>query len=159
VSSDMGTELGQLDTDAPKADGSRFVTAPQLMLMTFFCTTGGPFGIESAVAAGGPAYAIIGTLIILLFWALPQALMAAELSLMMNENGGGVIWVAHAFGDFIGYVNAHASLLNSLASQGILIILFVQYVQVAVTVTLFEAWGLRIAFVAFVTLINIWGLT
>lgn len=32
----------------------------QLILFTYFCTAGSPFGIESAVQAAGPMYTIAG---------------------------------------------------------------------------------------------------
>jgi hypothetical protein len=59
----------------------------QFLLIAFFCTCGGPFGIESAVMAAGPMYTAIGCVVVVLCWCLPQALMAAELSMMMNSNG------------------------------------------------------------------------
>lgn len=40
--------ISQVDAPAT-GSGARFLTAPQLMMMTFFCTTGGPFGIERFV--------------------------------------------------------------------------------------------------------------
>ena len=58
----------------------------------------------SAVAAGGPLLTLITIVGISIFWSLPQALMSAELSLMMEVNGGNVVWVQRAFGDFLGWV-------------------------------------------------------
>jgi hypothetical protein len=37
--------------------------------------------------------------------------------------------VQHAFGDFWGYVNAQVNLINSIASQAILITLFSDYLK------------------------------
>lgn len=31
---------------------------------------------------------------------------------MLPENGGSVLWVQHAFGDFMGYLNAQTNLVN-----------------------------------------------
>lgn len=41
----------------------------------------------SAVGAAGPLLTMIGSLVVVFFWSFPQALMGAELSLMMNVNG------------------------------------------------------------------------
>ena len=70
------------------ASGKRSISAFRLAMITYFFTCGGPFGIESAVGAAGPLYSLIAVFAIPIFWALPQALMSAELSLMMNQNGG-----------------------------------------------------------------------
>lgn len=66
--------------------------------------------------------------------------------------------VQHAFGDFFGFVNAYTNLINSLASQAILVVLFVDYVSTGAHFTTAEVWGLRLGFVGIVTLINIKGL-
>jgi len=63
-------------------------------LLDYFCsfthpiiiaiTSGGPFGIEDIVRAGGPFYALLG-FSLLLVWAVPEALITAELSTAMPE--------------------------------------------------------------------------
>lgn len=40
----------------------------------------------------GPLVAIIGLLAVPFIWSIPQAIMSAELSLMMSENGGNIVW-------------------------------------------------------------------
>jgi len=44
------------------------------------------------VGTAGPAITLIGLLLLPIVYALPQALMTAELSSMMDENGGYVLW-------------------------------------------------------------------
>jgi amino acid transporter len=65
--------------------------------------------------------------------------------------------VQHAFGDFFGFVNAYTNLINSLASQAILVVLFVDYISTGPHFDQAAIWGLRVGFVAVVTLINIKG--
>lgn len=50
----------------------------------FSLVSGGPFGIEDIVRAGGPFYALLG-FSLLLVWAVPEALVTAELSTAMPE--------------------------------------------------------------------------
>jgi hypothetical protein len=40
----------------------------------------------------GPLVSIIGLLAVPFIWSIPQAIMSAELSLMMSENGGNIVW-------------------------------------------------------------------
>ena len=39
-------------------------------------------------------------------WALPDALMTAELASAIPEEGGYVVWVRRAMGPFWGFINA-----------------------------------------------------
>ncbi len=65
-----------------------------LTLFFFFAVSGGPFGVEEAVAAAGPAPCLIGFALLPILWGLPQALMTAELSSMFDaRNGGYIVWV------------------------------------------------------------------
>jgi amino acid transporter len=117
---------------------------------------GGPFGIEAAISAGGILISLIAIIVIPLFWSLPQALMSAELALMINENGGNVVWVQRAFGDFIGWVNAFNCVVQSFVSLSLLVVLFVEYLPY--NFTWWETWLIKIAFCLFITIVNIWGL-
>eukprot|EP00697_Spironema_sp_BW2_P003111 gnl/Spiro4/14155_TR7609_c0_g1_i1.p1 gnl/Spiro4/14155_TR7609_c0_g1~~gnl/Spiro4/14155_TR7609_c0_g1_i1.p1 ORF type:complete len:426 (-),score=96.36 gnl/Spiro4/14155_TR7609_c0_g1_i1:177-1454(-) len=92
-----------------------------------------------------------------LVWCLPQALMAAELSLMMDVNGGNVVWVQRAFGDYLGFVNSHACLWMSLASQSIVVVIFVAYLPGSQNYSVLTSWLMRTAFVIVISLINVWG--
>jgi len=38
---------------------------------------------------------------------------------MMEQNGGNILWVRRAFGDFIGWMNAYNFLTYSFASLGL----------------------------------------
>lgn len=74
-----------------------------LVFLTFYSVSGGAFGIEQIVQAAGPLYALLG-FSLLLVWALPEALVTAELSSALPEASGSVAWVHAAFGPFWGYV-------------------------------------------------------
>lgn len=69
-------------------EAKRSMNALQLGFLLFFLTAGGPFGIEPAVAAAGCLMALVGSTVIAIFWAFPQAVMATELALMIDSNGG-----------------------------------------------------------------------
>jgi hypothetical protein len=68
-------------------------------VLAFYSVNGGAFGIEDIVRAGGPFYALCG-FSLLLVWALPEALITAELSTTFPDSSGSVAWVQAAFGDF-----------------------------------------------------------
>jgi len=151
--------LGNIVGDQRKPvmkEGKRGVNALQLTMIVYFFTSGGPFGIEPVVGAGGPLLTLVALVVIPLLWSFPQALMASELSLMMSENGGNVIWVQRAFGDFLGFVNAYNNIIQSIFSSSLLSILFVQYLQL--TIPFYVTLSMQFGFVFIITIINILGL-
>jgi amino acid transporter len=155
-----GEASGPLPRDKnDSADGGsgrrRGMSAMQLAIILYFLTCGGPFGIESCVQAAGVLYSLIGFVAIPLLWSVPQALMAAELSLMMPENGGPIVWVRVAFGDLVGFVNSYNSIINSFLSNALYVVLFVDYFPFDVP------WWvvvlMKFGFVVVVAVINVIG--
>ena len=108
-----------------------------LTVLIFYEVSGGPFGIEvyiydvmivisftqDIVRAGGPFYALVGFLL-LLVWALPEALITAELSTAMPEASGSVAWVDCAFGSFWAFQKGWLSWLSGVADNALYPILF-----------------------------------
>lgn len=71
----------------------RTITKP-LVLLIFYGVSGGPFGVEPVVAAGGPFLALLGFLLLPLVWSIPEAMVTAELSTTFPEPSGCVAWVS-----------------------------------------------------------------
>jgi amino acid transporter len=46
----------------------------------------------------------------------------------MPENGGNVVWVQEAFGDFLGFINAYNNLASSISSLALLVVIFASYI-------------------------------
>lgn len=66
----------------------------------FFNVSGGPIGSEGIVQQAGPIVGLLGLLVVVLLYSVPQVLMTAELSTAFPRNGGYSIWVKEAFGNF-----------------------------------------------------------
>ncbi|KAK3151740.1 hypothetical protein QOZ80_3AG0249890 [Eleusine coracana subsp. coracana] len=90
--------------DAAKIGGGhrRKLSLVPLIFLIFFEVAGGPYGAEPAVQSAGPLYALLGFLIFPFIWAIPEALVTAELSTAMPGNGGFVLWADRAFGPLSG---------------------------------------------------------
>jgi hypothetical protein len=78
-----------------------------LAVLVFYNVSGGPFGIETAVRAGGNFYALLGFLVMPFVWSLQEALMTAELGTTFVEASGGVAWVEEAFGPSAGWISGY----------------------------------------------------
>ena len=85
----VASEIPRTETHhgAPK----RTMTWWQLTAFGYVALGGGPFGMESAVQAGGSLMALCGIIVFSLLWATPQAIMTAELSTAYPVNGGMVV--------------------------------------------------------------------
>jgi hypothetical protein len=75
-----------------------------LAVIVFYNVSGGPFGIETSVRAGGNFFALLGFLIMPFIWSAQEALMTAELGTAFPEASAGVAWVEEAFGTSAGWM-------------------------------------------------------
>jgi amino acid transporter len=107
----------------------RRLTLLGLMAVAFFTTCGGPFGLEPLPAAVGPGWAVVLILAAPLFWSLPMALMVAELSTLMPEEGGYYVWVREAMSPFWGVQEAWWTMGYSIGLMASFPVLFVSYIS------------------------------
>lgn len=85
----------------------RLLGAVAIAAITFSNVCGSPLGIEGAVGAGGAFGCVMMLLAGLAVWAVPQALIVAELSTTFpGDHGGSVRWVEAGLGELAGFVNA-----------------------------------------------------
>ena len=98
-----------------------------LISLIFFTTCGGAFGLELLVGAVGPGWAVRLIIITPLAWSLPAALMAAELTTLMPEEGGYYIWVREALGSFCAVQQAWWTMTISVVWLAMSPALFVSY--------------------------------
>jgi amino acid transporter len=103
------------------------LTLLPLVAATYFIVSGGPFGLEDIVSKSGYAGAILILLITPLIWALPTALMVAELASAFPEEGGYYVYVSRGLGRFWGFQEAWLSLVGSIFDMAIYPTLFVSY--------------------------------
>ncbi len=92
----------------------------------FFCVSGGPYGLETIVQSGkGMALALI--VVVGIIWALPIALLSAELGSAIPEEGGYYEWVKRGIGPRAGFSCAWLTYLYSCVDVAIYPVLFVKY--------------------------------
>ncbi|CAM9297789.1 unnamed protein product, partial [Hapterophycus canaliculatus] len=98
-----------------------------LVMLIFYSVSGGPFGVEPVVAAGGPFLALLGFLFLPLVWSIPEALVTAELSTTFPEAAGCVAWVSTAYGPFWGWMEGYSSWVSGVADNSLYPVLFMDY--------------------------------
>jgi amino acid transporter len=148
----------QLKNHLSPAPLPRTLNLRTLVGLTFFCVAGGAYGLEDAVGAGGPMIVLLGILILPWLWSLPTALMTAELSTAMPEDGGYVVWVEKAFGRFWGFQEGWLSWLCSFADNALYPVMFVDYLEyLRGDMAPLERWLIGAALISAVTWLNIRG--
>lgn len=98
-----------------------------LIVVIFFIVSGGAYGLEPVVSAVGAGWAVVLVASIPVLWSLPIALMVAELSSAMPEEGGYYVWVRNALGDFWGVQEGWWTIGYTAVDTAIYPVLFVNY--------------------------------
>ena len=157
-------ELNEADSSI---NDRKFPSSPKklgllpMAIITFYVVSGGPFGIEDIVRAGGPFYALIG-FSLLFVWAVPEILISAELSTALPEASGSVAWVTTAFGDFWGFQKGWLSWLSGVTDNALYPILFLDTLLALLdndeAIGKLARWMFIFIITAVLTLINYRGL-
>jgi len=103
------------------------LTLVPLVAATYFIVSGGPFGLEDIISKSGYGGAILILLITPVIWAMPTALMVAEMASAFPEEGGYYVYVTRGLGRFWGFQEAWLSLVGSIFDMAIYPTLFVSY--------------------------------
>eukprot|EP00934_Nitzschia_sp_Nitz4_P008294 Nitzschia sp. Nitz4//scaffold179_size51476//30561//32348//NITZ4_006928-RA/size51476-processed-gene-0.43-mRNA-1//1//CDS//3329539222//8284//frame0 len=98
-----------------------------LAIIIFYNVSGGPFGVESSVRAGGNFFALLGFTIGPLVWSAQEALMTAELGTTFPEASGGVAWVEEAFGPGAAWMSGYLGWIAGATDNAIYPVLFLDY--------------------------------
>lgn len=155
----------QSESQHSTTKNSKKIGLLQLVVTSFFCISGGAYGIEPIVASCPyPFYMLLGLLIFPLFWSLPMALVCAELSTLFPEHpdGSNVIWTQMAMGRFFAFIVGFSSSISNLIDICLYPIIFMDYILAPnfLGVPNVDPWIrilVGIAFVLLLTLINIAG--
>ena len=104
-----------------------------LAVLTYYSVSGGPFGFENVVRAGGPFWALMGFGLFFV-WAIPEALVTIEMSIALPEASGSVAWVEAAFGPKWAFMKGWLSVLSGIADNSLYPILFLDcFMQLVIT--------------------------
>jgi len=124
----------------------RQVTLIPLVGLIYFSVSGGPYGLENAISSSGPGMAIVLIIVVPIIFAIPCALMNAELGSAIPLEGGYYYWVKVALGSFWAFVEGLSSWFTSFLDTALYPVLFVDYLA-----TWFPgvARGQHVAFSAF----------
>jgi len=98
-----------------------------LASVLFFTVSGGPYGLEALVSAVNPGWAFVLVALTPILWGLPIALMVAELSSTLPDEGGYYVWVKQTLGPFWGVQEGWWSICSIAFDMALYPVLFVDY--------------------------------
>jgi len=140
-----------------------------LTSVLFFTVSGGPYGLEPIVASVNPGWAMVLVAIVPIVWGAPIALMVAELSTMLPDEGGYYVWVKHALGPFWAVQEGWWSICSIAFDTALYPVLFVDYLSYFMPALALDAdghatlavyairWLVAIAVIATAFLVNVRG--
>ncbi len=131
---------------------------PALVAILYFTVSGGPFGLESAVSAVGPAMVVALLCIVPFIWGLPTALMVAELSAALPGEGGFYRWVDRALGPFWGFQEAWWSWICEFPEMAIYPVLFAGYTGEWLHLSPVQKTATTLAVIWIATVLNLAGI-
>lgn len=117
------------------------------------------------MGAAGLRKTLMFLVLLPLVWSAPLALMTAELSCLMPENGGHVVWIDRAFGKFLGSLNATSGFVCNVFDNALYPVLFVEYLDTLLYAEATEsspiagwlAWGMKLMVLAMAAGFNLRG--
>jgi amino acid transporter len=129
-----------------------------VVIMIFTLTCSGSFGMEDVLGGSGIGLGLIMILVLPIFWALPMALISAELGSAMPDEGGFYRWVRRALGEFWGFQSGWWWQLSLFVDTAVYIALTVDYLQSTYSLNGWIRWLIGFALIIVFTAINIRGL-
>jgi amino acid transporter len=129
-----------------------------LAFVMFFNVSGGAFTTEALVAEVGPGLALVMLALVPLCWAIPEALIIAELASAIPEEGGYYRWVRRAFGRRWAFQNAWCTWLYSVVEMALYPVIFTSYLGFFVPeIGGVAKWGVALAIIWGSTWLNLRG--
>ena len=91
----------------------------------------------------GPLFGLVGLLIMPLLWSIPIALITCELTSLYPSNGGYGLWVAEAFGPFLGFQECYLSWIALVIDSCLYPVLAFEILLAPFVDTVSLSWGLK----------------
>ncbi|KAH0789848.1 Amino acid permease [Histomonas meleagridis] len=94
------------------------VSIPQLVAIAFLLVSGGPFGQEEAIQAGGAKLTFIATICIPLLYSFPLSLLSSEQATRMPACGGAIEW-GTILGKYPSWFNSYTRFVRSVVDNAL----------------------------------------
>ena len=126
------------------------------MLYSICCA--GAFGIEEMIPEGGPGMTIAMLIILPFVWAMPYCFICAELGSARPLEGGKLMWVKEALGEFWFGIMVLVHFFWGLIANTVYVVLAVSYLGSKIELTSMQAYILKVGLILIFFIVNILGI-
>ena len=126
--------------------------------MFYAVVCAGAYGVEEMIPECGPGLTIVILLVLPLIWALPYSFICAELGSARPVEGGSLMWVKEALGEFWFAVMVFSNVIWGLVCNTVYVVLAVNYLDHIVGLSLIQSYILKVLMVLVFFIINVIGL-
>jgi amino acid transporter len=118
----------------------------------------GAFGIEEMIPETGPGLAIVMLVALPFVWALPYSYILAELGSARPVEGGNIVWVKEALGEFWFGVMVFVNFLWGLVANTVYVVLAVSYFGTIIEINNAQAYAIKLGLILIFFVVNILGI-
>jgi len=118
----------------------------------------GAFGIEEMLPLGGPGLTLTLLIVLPFVWALPYSYLVAELGSARPVEGGKLMWVKEALGEYWFGIMVLVNFVWGLIANTVYVVLAVSYLGKAVPMTNIQAYVLKVGLILIFFLVNVLGI-
>jgi amino acid transporter len=123
----------------------------------------GAFGVEEMIPEVGPGMTIAILVILPFVWALPYSYIVAELGSARPVEGGNIVWVKEALGEFWFGVMVFVNFIWGLVANTVYVVLAVdylgmQFLQWGIELNIYQVYAIKVGLIAIFFVINVLGI-
>jgi len=118
----------------------------------------GAFGVEEMIPETGPGLTIIMLIVLPFVWALPYSYLCAELGSARPVEGGNIIWVKEALGEFWFGIMVLVNFIWGLVANTEYVVLAVSYLGQQVELNDYQAYAIKVGLILVFFVINVLGI-
>jgi amino acid transporter len=137
---------------------SRRVGILSVVGMFYAICCAGAYGIEEMIPEVGPGLTIVMLIVLPFVWALPYSYICAELGSARPVEGGNIIWVKEALGEFWFGIMVFVNFIWGLVANTVYVVLAVGYLGSVVELNSIQAYILKIGLILIFFIINLLGI-
>jgi len=118
----------------------------------------GAYGVEEIISVSGPGLTIVMLAALPIVYAYPYSMVVSEMTSARPVEGGGIMWVKEAMGEYWFGIMIIVNFLWGLVSNAVYSVLAIQYLGQTVALTPYQAYALKIVLILTFFVINVIGI-
>jgi len=134
------------------------VSIISVIAMIYSMCCAGAFGIEEMIPEGGPGITLALLITLPFVWAIPYSIICAELGSARPVEGGKLMWVKEALGEFWFGIMVLVNFFWGLIANTVYVVLAVSYLGSKIELSDMQAYILKVALILIFFVINVLGI-